>query len=469
MIETNNNNLITKLLLNIPSVDVNIRDPAGNTPIMYGALLDNKQMVADLIEMGADVNLCNNTGNTALHNAASNNAIKTIVLLLERGAKVAKNKDGISPLDLISDLEGMKLLRGKKTSLSHPYVINFIDKTTCPALNQARIGMSMCPGRVWGEWDRDIDIDISVILSHKIQVVCSIITNTELSQMNRPDFYQRIRLAGMESVDFSIHDKWLPNSVDNFIKIVDVIVEHIRRGKTILVHCNGGKGRTGLVVVACLMILGYPVDQSIQIIRTARSGMLRNPAQEVFLHALKSKLQDERPAPQNTGMRRAPTLRERISNLSPLGDLRPISPLRETVPLLSPREQKVKMDLDIEMSEKSKSSERTTNSSKSTEVIKSVEGERRTLDELDIIQNGESRKSRNSHFETSRKRWIENKIDFVPNQEVEDNESNSESEPLLDLVFPPPSDKMKDFKEDIPENKWNWDENETNPWASPNG
>jgi protein-tyrosine phosphatase len=146
--------------------------------------------------------------------------------------------------------------------------------------------MGMCPGRVWSDWCRDLDTDIQVIQNQQVNVVASIITNTELRQMNYSDFYDRIRKSNMESLELSIHDKWLPNSVENFMKVVTSILEHLQNDRTVLVHCNGGRGRSGLVVSACILNLGYPIDQAIQIVRTARSGMLRNPAQEIFLRSL---------------------------------------------------------------------------------------------------------------------------------------------------------------------------------------
>jgi len=156
----------------------------------------------------------------------------------------------------------------------------------CPELKEARIGMGMCPGRVWSDWCRDLDTDIQVIQNQQINVVASIITNTELKQMNYYDFYDRIRKLNLESLELSIHDKWLPNSVENFMKVVTSILEHLQNDRTVLVHCNGGRGRTGLVVSACILNLGYPIDQAIHMVRTARTGMLRNPAQEIFLRSL---------------------------------------------------------------------------------------------------------------------------------------------------------------------------------------
>jgi len=146
--------------------------------------------------------------------------------------------------------------------------------------------MSMCPGRVWRDWCRDLDTDLEVIRNQNVNVVASIITHTELLKMNYTDFYDRILTSGLESIELSIHDKWLPNSVENFMKIVNAILEYLRQEKTVLIHCNGGRGRTGLLVSACIFYLGYPTDQAIQKVRTARTGMLRNPAQEIFLRSI---------------------------------------------------------------------------------------------------------------------------------------------------------------------------------------
>ena len=57
---------ITKLLKN-KTLPVNTRDAYGNTLLILGAQNNNKKMVKILIKYGADVNMCNFKGNTALH------------------------------------------------------------------------------------------------------------------------------------------------------------------------------------------------------------------------------------------------------------------------------------------------------------------------------------------------------------------------------------------------------------------
>jgi len=60
-----------------------------------------------------------------------------------------------------------------------------------------------------------------------------------------------------------------------------------------LVHCNGGKGRTGLLIVACLKHLGISQTDATNKIRKARPGMLHNPAQQAYLMWVEKKLKGQ--------------------------------------------------------------------------------------------------------------------------------------------------------------------------------
>jgi protein-tyrosine phosphatase len=52
----------------------------------------------------------------------------------------------------------------------------------------------------------------------------------------------------MESIHFPIIDKWIPDDLLAMIKCVLEMVSQVKRQRIMLVHCNGGKGRTGMLL-----------------------------------------------------------------------------------------------------------------------------------------------------------------------------------------------------------------------------
>jgi len=76
--------------------------------------------------------------------------------------------------------------------------------------------------------------------------------------------------------------------MDQLILLVETIITRLRQGKTVVAHCNGGKGRSGTVVVAALIGLGRKVEHSIDIVRRSRSGTIRNPLQIAYVKKFKT-------------------------------------------------------------------------------------------------------------------------------------------------------------------------------------
>lgn len=102
-----------------------LRGPAGSTPLMYAVMYGDLAMVRKLLDGGADPNLRNDAGATALMWAV--NDVEKARLLLERGANVnAKSDDGRTPLLIAAGLFGgtpiVKLLldRGAEINVKAP-------------------------------------------------------------------------------------------------------------------------------------------------------------------------------------------------------------------------------------------------------------------------------------------------------------------------------------------------------------
>jgi protein-tyrosine phosphatase len=259
---------------------------------MYASLLGNLPMAEVLVQAGSSVNLSQrDTGNTPLHFAVFHDYTCIAHFLISNGAISVPNAEGLIPFDKANSLPMKELLRGKNTSVTHPFQVNFVDNTHLPVLQNSAIGMSMCPGRNnHKNWSRDFDTDLEVLLAHEVQLVVTLMTKTELQKMNLWNMSDRLAAVDVEWIHYPIADKWLPQSNDDFVTFITVLVDKIQAEKKIVVHCNGGKGRTGLTVVACLIKLGVTQIDAISKIRNVRSGMLQNPAQQMYLSMLEKKL-----------------------------------------------------------------------------------------------------------------------------------------------------------------------------------
>jgi len=92
---------------------MNLKGPAGATPLIAAAFFGRTESAELIIDNGAVPELRNNDGNTALHIAAFLGHPETVSLLLERGADMnAKNNRNETPLDVVAgdwtdELEGI--------------------------------------------------------------------------------------------------------------------------------------------------------------------------------------------------------------------------------------------------------------------------------------------------------------------------------------------------------------------------
>ena len=75
---------------------INSKDDEGKMPLLKAS---NKETISYLIQIGADVNVNDTGGRTALHKAAKNNQIEVVKCLIENGANInVKDKNEFTPL-----------------------------------------------------------------------------------------------------------------------------------------------------------------------------------------------------------------------------------------------------------------------------------------------------------------------------------------------------------------------------------
>jgi len=123
--------IVSELKLN--NMDLNIQDRDGNTPLHYAVDHDAVDIVRDLLDLGAEINIANSYRETPLHSAASWSPVTSEIvrLLLENGADVtAEDCSGRTPL--MKACNGRTILRKfvqvdeVERTLAHLEIINLL-------------------------------------------------------------------------------------------------------------------------------------------------------------------------------------------------------------------------------------------------------------------------------------------------------------------------------------------------------
>ena len=80
--------------------------------------------------------------------------------------------------------------------------------------------------------------------------------------------------TNIDNFHISIQDYGAP-SLEELDYVVNHINQQIDRGRPVVVHCSGGKGRTGTILAAYLIKKGASADQAIKRLRKIRSESIQ--------------------------------------------------------------------------------------------------------------------------------------------------------------------------------------------------
>ena len=112
--------------------------------------------------------------------------------------------------------------------------------------------------------------DLRALKQSGVDVIVSALTSAEAEELGlvaEADACAQIRLL---FIPFPIEDRSLPASVGQFEVFVDQVLEHLKGGKSVVVHCRAGIGRSSLIAASALTKLGLTADQAFRLIEQAR-------------------------------------------------------------------------------------------------------------------------------------------------------------------------------------------------------
>lgn len=172
-----------------------------------------------------------------------------------------------------------------RDSQTHPIIVNFL-----PLENLAgRLGMTFAPGKVQsnamtGAWDRDLDADLERLRqTYGCDVLVCLLEPRELIELE----IGRLPIAtwqhGIEYWHHPIPDTRAPDDLAALRVLVARILRTVSEGRTVVVHCMGGLGRTGTIAACAMIGLHTNPDRAIEMIRAERDGAIETVEQEAFV------------------------------------------------------------------------------------------------------------------------------------------------------------------------------------------
>lgn len=147
--------------------------------------------------------------------------------------------------------------------------------------------MAMAPGKnyTWSMERRDLKKDVAKIKDHyKMDLVVSLLDEHEMKWLGIPKELEELENAGLEVRHYPIEDMDIPDDIGKFDNLVKEVVEqYLKKGKRVLVHCQGGNGRTGLFVACLFIYQGYNSNDALRKVRTVRKYAVETNKQEQFV------------------------------------------------------------------------------------------------------------------------------------------------------------------------------------------
>lgn len=125
-------------------------------------------------------------------------------------------------------------------------------------------------GRLWLCGKHLVGPDVEAVVE-RVGADVVVCLNEAHELADRYDDYLAWLRADARALWFPIHDLHAPG-LDETRPLLDELVDRLRRGQRLVVHCGAGKGRAGTIAAAILLAFGATLDGALAAVASARPG-----------------------------------------------------------------------------------------------------------------------------------------------------------------------------------------------------
>ena len=145
------------------------------------------------------------------------------------------------------------------------------------------LGVSQFPGKnLQNIFDlSSFSKDLQIIKKQKVKIVVSLLPDNEKNKLGLDDLIwskEEVEYIQFPISDFSVPPKKKFNELK---KLISFIKKNLMLSKHVLIHCNGGKGRSGMI--AALVLKAMKEKDPIKKVREKVIGAIETEEQEIFV------------------------------------------------------------------------------------------------------------------------------------------------------------------------------------------
>ena len=145
------------------------------------------------------------------------------------------------------------------------------------------LGVSQFPGKnLQNIFDlSSFSKDLQIIKKQKVKIVVSLLPDNEKNKLGLDDLIWS--KEEVEYIQFPINDFSVPpkKKFNELKKLISFIKKNLMLSKHVLIHCNGGKGRSGMI--AALVLKAMKEKDPIKKVREKVIGAIETEEQEIFV------------------------------------------------------------------------------------------------------------------------------------------------------------------------------------------
>lgn len=177
-----------------------------------------------------------------------------------------------------------------RTSETHPIQVYWTTNTS--HAQPGALGLTFAPGKrgagllTGANWQRDLGADLDRLSEHhEMDVLVSLMEDFEYELLGIPTLFTEALTRGISVLRLPIVDTKTP-APDDFERVV-ALVQKIRNslaaGHNVVIHCRGGRGRSGTIAALVLTSYGHTADKAIELVRQAQPDAVENREQHAYV------------------------------------------------------------------------------------------------------------------------------------------------------------------------------------------